>query len=574
MAKRLRSLLAAILFMACVLPGSSLAAPPGAVAVSAGGSYSLALNDQGLVFEWGNAPEMDPGPSPVLVPGLTDVKQIAANYDLQVALKKDGTVWVWGTTDVDLMGSGGDKFLSLTPVQVPGIRGVKAVAAGMSRFLAILEDGTLWGSHGIVKWDGSGASWKPGPVAGLTNVKQVALGDMHFLALKDDGTVWAWGSNFMGQIGPNFQGIFAETPVQVPGLVNIEQVAAGASHNLALVKGGTVWAWGGNMGGQIGLGPLPANATDEQRMAHLIAEPTLVKGINDAVAVAAAAQHSLALRADGTVLAWGANDRGQLGDGSLQLQTSPVAVAGLTDVVQVSAGIAHSLARRSDGSIWAWGEGKFRSIGDGDNQDRPRPVLVSLPAVAAPAPVQVIKFSDTAGHWAELSIGRAAEIGLVGGYPDGTFNPDGTLTRAAFVKMIVRALNLPSVVPQTPTFPDTAGHWVVTQGFMEAAVQAGLVTTAEFGGRFDPDKAITREEIAVMAARALGEKPDDWERYAIAGTDAAEITPWRAPYASAVQYLKIITGFPDGSFRPKETATRAQAAVIVLRVVDYRAAHP
>ncbi|HYG58216.1 MAG TPA: S-layer homology domain-containing protein, partial [Symbiobacteriaceae bacterium] len=178
------------------------------------------------------------------------------------------------------------------------------------------------------------------------------------------------------------------------------------------------------------------------------------------------------------------------------------------------------------------------------------------------------------GHWAEQSISRAAAVGLVSGNPDGTFNPDGTLTRAAFVKMIVRALDLPGVTPQTPTFPDTAGHWVVTQGFMEAAVQAGLVTFEEFGGVFAPDKPITREEIAVMAARALGEKSDYWDKYPIAGTDAAEITPWRAPYASAVQYLKIITGFPDGSFRPLETATRAQAAVIVLRVVDYRAAHP
>lgn len=185
-------------------------------------------------------------------------------------------------------------------------------------------------------------------------------------------------------------------------------------------------------------------------------------------------------------------------------------------------------------------------------------LMTALPALAA-------SFSDTRGHWAERYVQEAADKGLIGGNPDGTFGPDAPLTRAAFVTLIARALKLPAATPATPTFADTASHWVVKQGYLEAAVRAGIVKASDYGTAFGPDQPIPREEIAVMAVRALG--IDAWSQQPT-GSDAGAITAARRAQVAAAQDLGIVTGFPDGSFQPRASATRAQAAVIILRVAE------
>jgi alpha-tubulin suppressor-like RCC1 family protein len=204
----------------------------------------------------------------------------------------------------------------------------------------------------------------PVSVTGLSPVVAVAGGQGHSVAVRSDGTVWAWGGNaFFGALG-NGGNTNSSTPVQVidvPGspLTGIVTVAAGhwpgGHHTLALRGDGTVWAWGGNGSGQLGDGTTTNRNT---------AVP--VSGLTDVVAIAAGSGHSLAVLSDGTVWAWGSNSAGELGDGTTTGRTTPVRVSGLTGVVAVTAGSGgHSLALLSDGTVWGWGANYAGQLGNG-----------------------------------------------------------------------------------------------------------------------------------------------------------------------------------------------------------------
>src|SRR5262249_43529392 len=154
-----------------------------------------------------------------------------------------------------------------------------------------------------------------------------------------------WGANGQGQLGDNST-TPRSTPVQPQGLTSgVIAVAAGGEHSLALKSDGTVWAWGDDSQGQLG---------NDSTIADSLV-PVQVSGITTAVAIAAGQWHSLALLSDGTVKAWGYDAYGQLGDGGTTNQPTPVTVAGLKGVKQIAAGDYSSAAARTDGGVVAWG---------------------------------------------------------------------------------------------------------------------------------------------------------------------------------------------------------------------------
>ncbi|MCX6378837.1 MAG: Ig-like domain repeat protein, partial [Armatimonadetes bacterium] len=147
---------------------------------------------------------------------------------------------------------------------------------------------------------------------------------------------------------------------------NVVQVSAGSLHSVALRSNGTVWAWGYNGYTQLGDGTYVDKAT-----------PFQVAGLTGVTQVSAGWYHSLALKNDGTVWAWGYNQYGTLGDGTNVAKASPVQVTGLTGVVQISAGYTTSLALKADGTAWAWGNNSYGQLGDGTFTDSNTPVKVS-----------------------------------------------------------------------------------------------------------------------------------------------------------------------------------------------------
>jgi uncharacterized protein YjdB len=178
-------------------------------------------------------------------------------------------------------------------------------------------------------------------------------------------------------------------------------------------------------------------------------------------------------------------------------------------------------------------------------------------ATATPA---AATFSDVpASYWANGVIDDLSGKGYINGYPDGTFRPDETITRAEFVAMLAKILKLPAYNPAQPDFSDVSqAAWCY--GAVEQAVHAGVVKGN--GGSFDPSDPITREQMAVMTAKAAGIESG---AAAVSFADSGQIGAWAAGAVTAVVQDGIMKGYPDGTFGPGKGATRAEAAVVIAR---------
>jgi alpha-tubulin suppressor-like RCC1 family protein len=245
-----------------------------------------------------------------------------------------------------------------------------SVSVGDGHVLVVASDGTVWAwgqnDSGQLGIGSTGGKTVPTQVTGLTGVTVVSAGSQHSLALKSDGTVWAWGANYSGQLGVDQSIAQENAPVQVSGLTGIVTIAAGNSHSLALKSDGTVWAWGANWAGQLGNNSTTASST-----------PVQVSGLTNITAIAAGYGHGLARGIDGVLHVWGWNAYGQLGNGNYDPQTTPLSLSTITDVSAIAAGQTFSIVVKSDGTVWAWGANGNGQLGNGSTTGRNLPGQVS-----------------------------------------------------------------------------------------------------------------------------------------------------------------------------------------------------
>ncbi|WP_067807982.1 RCC1 domain-containing protein [Actinomadura formosensis] len=403
-----------VLAAACSRSASTTAAPPSSLPPAAGSAgertgvvWTSGLNDHGQLGRPG--PVIDLKLAPVAGVGgrgrLDRVHAVAGGARHSLAVIDGGKVVAWGANDHGQLGDGSreDRHVPV-PVRAPDGRpgdldDVVAISANNAFSMALRRDGT------VVTWgDGSsgqrGIGERTGPLGPTTvrspdgrrplgGVTAIAADGHTELVLRRNGQVLAWGANAYGMVGDGTREN-RSLPVPVRGLNgsgrlgNVTRIAIGGQYGLALLRDGRVASWGYNDLGQLG---------DGSRRERLT--PGLVAGVHGkgflggVTGISAAEKHGYALRKDGTVVAWGNNTAGQLGDGTVELRTTPVTVAAghgpkLRGVAQVYAGEAYGAAILTDGTPLTWGAGGSGQLGSGNRVPRSRPGTLVMAHGAAP----------------------------------------------------------------------------------------------------------------------------------------------------------------------------------------------
>lgn len=363
----------------------------GVTAISAGNSHACALLGDGTVRCWGEnqrgqlgvsttatPPTSDPRPHPqsAITFGGTAATAITAGGDHTCVILNTSptTVRCWGFNDLGQLGNGTTTFganptptaVFMTDTSGPELSGVTRIAAGQSHTCALTTDGTT------------------------------------------GGIAQCWGSNLSGEVGNGSSSANLENPVLVAdvggsgSLTGITDISAGGQHTCAVTGGGNVRCWGSNSAGQLGNSATPSGVS-RTPIAVLVAQ-TPETELGGVTAIATGSGHTCALTTDGStsgiVQCWGANNVGQLGDGTTVNRSNPTPVflvgtagATLTDVTSIAPGGQHTCALTSTGAARCWGRSDFGQVGDGTFTTRLNPAavvdelpIVEPPTVPTPAP--------------------------------------------------------------------------------------------------------------------------------------------------------------------------------------------
>ncbi|AZS15946.1 fibronectin type III domain-containing protein [Paenibacillus lutimineralis] len=446
---------------------------PQSVNLIAGGRYvTYGLRNDGKVWGWGTNSSDKYTRVPSELPGFENIKSLALGNQNRhvIAIKEDGTVLTYSHYNNGGEAGDGTTEMKYTPVVAVGLTDVISVTAGYDYTVALKKDGTVWawgGNNYGQLGDGTTINRSiPVQVEGISNVVGVAAGDDHTVALKSDGTVWTWGFGDSGRLGDG-SGKLHNTPVptQVPGLNNIKAVTAGYSYTLVLDDNGKVWGFGRNGYGELGIG-------STKSMHSPVQIPEL-----EVIAIAAGGYHSLALKADGTVMAWGRNWSGEIGDGlggKTNEQLTPTQVLNLTGVDSIAAGEEHSIALKADGTLWTWGDNTYGQIGTGDGKKSLFPIPVwtrGYESIPPTKPNNLIIVEQTA-NTVTLEWETSSDNSGIAGYD--IYNYDSKLTRSRTNRVTLEKLETNKTYLITVKAVDLSGN--VSEPSNSVVIQTGQDT--------------------------------------------------------------------------------------------------
>ena len=511
------------------------------VSVSAGYEHTMAITEDGSLWAWGSnlygqlgdGSDM-PQARPVKV--MDNVAMVSAGDRRTMAVKTDGSLWAWGdNTDGDL--GNGEYSLS----------------------------GDM------------GSLIEPLPIKIMDDVKSVSTSSTHTLAVKTDGTLVAWGTNFYGELGNGFwgnewdnhAGPFQTVPMKI--MDDVAAVSTYGSTSMAIKTDGSLWAWGGDCDA-LGV----ATSGDATSVWGKPIQSNPIKVMDDVAAVDTGASQTMAIKTDGSLWAWGSNSMGKLGIGAAEDYETILPVKVMDNVSSVSTW-SHTIAVKNDGSIWAWGENANGQLGNNHVGDLKSylyetpyqnvPVKVSLNA-KLPDPNGGATAADAVSDWAKEEIELARQAGLVTEHTQSYMTY--ACTRFQFAELIVNMTEKVTgkaieAAPDT-TFTDCKEEAVLK------AYAAGIVSGVG-DGQFAPDRTTNREQIATMIYRAITyieqetgktftEKNTDLAGY----TDQGSVSTWATEAVGVLANNGIMKGTSDTVLSPDNTCSVEQSILLVYRV--------
>jgi alpha-tubulin suppressor-like RCC1 family protein len=295
--------------------------------------------------------------------GGTNWKQVSCGGYHTAAIKTNGELWTWGSGADGKLGLG-NGYTRYTPAQVGTATNWKQVSCGSYHTLAIKTDGTLWawgnGSNGMLGLNSTTNRFAPVQVGTATNWKQVTGGSSESAAIKTDGTLWTWGYNYYGQLGIGALGDKLTPVTTFLGGTNWKHVDAGVAHMVAVKTDGTLWTWGYNPNGALGINNTTIKNTPV----------TTFLGGTDWKEGSAGLYGTAGIKTDGTLWLWGSNSQGQLGISNTTQKNTPVTTfLGGNNWKQVSLGSVTTMALKVDGTLWTWGFNGYGRLGANINSN-------------------------------------------------------------------------------------------------------------------------------------------------------------------------------------------------------------
>ena len=535
--KKLVSLLLAVCLLLGALPagasqGYLVNMPISFVRSGIGSNAVYAVDSDGELWRF----DANGGPQGI----MGNVADVSCGYLHNVALKRDGTVWTWGSGYDGRLGDGAGVDWRDNPVQI--MDGVASVSAGSYHSLAVKKDGTLWawGSNGNGQiGDGTRTNaLRPKKIA--DHVIAAAAGEDVSLFIKDDASLWGMGSNAHGELGStSFDDVL--TPKRIAA-----GVRAVCSYDGLMIK---------TDGAAYEFGCILQKENKQYGSADFQRNPTPRKVLDGAKAIDSCSLTRYVIKTDGSLWSWGSNLGGQLGDGTDAGRNTPRKI--MDGVAQICAYGRSCVAVKTDGTLWVWGANDQGQLGDGTRTERKSPVrLTGLKSKIMPTQFHDVpegKFYVSAVQW-------AVQSSVTNGVDDTHFAPDKPCTRAQVVTFLWRDAGSPAPAQAETLFTD-----VKPGAFYEEAVAWAVengITKGMTDDSFAPDAPCSRGQIVTFLYRAAGTPEVGASELAFADVPAG------AYYETPVRWA-VTEGVTKGTdathFSPDDPCTRGQVVTFLYR---------
>lgn len=312
--------------------------------------------------------------SPTQIGTGTTWKSVSSRATNSAAIRNDGTLWTWGYNTDGQLGHNDTVYARSSPTQVGTATTWNLVSVGGYSIMATKTDGTLWswgdGTQGQLGLGNTIKRSSPVQVGTGTDWNRIDTSSASSIATKTNGTLWAWGQGYMGKLGLG-DTVDRSSPVQVGADTTWNRISISTSQCLAIKTDGTLWAWGRNDNhGSLGLNEIST---------YRKLSPTQVGTSTNWNLVSGGEYSSMATKTDGTLWTWGQNNIGQLGLNNISNRSSPTQVGTETNWNLISASATSSqnrAATKTDGTLWTWGDNGQGKLGQNNQTNRSSPVQV------------------------------------------------------------------------------------------------------------------------------------------------------------------------------------------------------